>query len=137
MKDSKYYTCKYCFNDFEPKRRRVQKYCSNTCRSKAHHAKKSTKVTDTNKVASIKNSPTLHKEKMSIAGVGNATAGALVADGIKAIFTSEDNKNVTKGDFDMLIEKLNIRYHQIKNMKPNHLGQLPHFDFVDGVLVYF
>ncbi|MCR8668032.1 hypothetical protein NO995_10090 [Aestuariibaculum sp. M13] len=83
--ESRFYKCKYCFKEFEPKRRRVQKYCSDTCRNKAHHAKKPKHVLP---IPKEKNLPTTEinpefksqKEKMSFAGVGNAMAGYLIAD---------------------------------------------------------
>lgn len=138
MKDQQFYTCDYCFKEFEPKRRRVQKYCSNTCRSKAYHARKTTtqlsKESNDIVVPDLSNIP---QPKMSMAGVGNATAGTLAAQGLKHIFTAPQNRPATKGDLDKLFEKLNGRYHLIQNMEPNHLGQYPYYDMVDGVLVYY
>ena len=95
--ESRYYTCKYCFKEFEPKRRRVQKYCSDTCRNKAHHARKektTLPATTQEALPEIKNKPeTLPKsESMTLSGVGNATAGSLLADGIKSLLTKEGNK---------------------------------------------
>lgn len=140
MTDKKFYTCEYCFKEFEPKRRRVQKYCSNTCRSKAHHLRK-TKDTQlpTEKSTGLtipKDIPTPSKEKMSLAGVGNAAAGNITAEALKSLFTKESNKPATKGDLTKLIEKLNGRYHLITNMIPDRFGRHPYYDMVEGVLVY-
>jgi len=140
MKDTEFYTCKYCYKEFEPKRRRVQKYCSDTCRSKAYHFRKTKEAQlSTNKstgLAAPKDMPTPSKEKMSLAGVGNAALGNFAADSLKSLFTKESNKPATKGDLAQLLEKLNGRYHLITNMVPDPFGKLPYFDMVEGVLVY-
>ena len=34
------YTCAYCGKQYKPRRRRKQKYCSNSCRTNAFNAKK-------------------------------------------------------------------------------------------------
>lgn len=138
MKDTKFYTCEYCYKEFEPKRRRVQKFCSNTCRSKAHHAKKtSTPVTKKTDGLSVPNNlPKTTNEKMSATGIGNAAVGSLAADALKSLFTKEQNKPATKGDLALLLEKLNSRYHLITNLAPNALGRHPYFDVVEGVVVF-
>jgi len=137
MKENKFYTCDYCFKEFEPKRRRVQKYCSDTCRSKAYHARKtSTKLAAPSEQITVPDFSTLPKPKMSLSGVGNATAGTLAADAIKSLLTKTTNKPATKGDLTALIETLHGRYHLVKNMPANEFGQYPYFDLVEGVLVY-
>jgi len=139
MTDREFYTCKYCFKEFEPKRRRVQKYCSNTCRSKAHHARQTKShflATKPTEVSVPNNMPSPSKKSMSMAGVGNAAAGTLAADAIKTLLTKESNKPATKGDLSQLLEKLNGRYHLINNMPPNFRGEYPYFDLVEGVVVY-
>ena len=144
MRDTKFYICKYCYKDFEPKRRRVQKYCSNTCRSKAHHARK-TNTLATSKFDDLvipdsflkpNSKPTPIAEKMSLAGVGNSAAGTLAVDLIKNALTTEPNKAATKGDLSQLIGKIKGRYHLITNMKPNPLGQHPYFDLVENKVEY-
>lgn len=136
MKDQQFYTCKYCFKEFEPKRRRVQIYCSDTCRSKAYHVRKtSAMVTQTNKEVSL-DTPTLQQEKMSLAGVGNSAIGVLAVEGVKSLLTKEENKPATKKDLALLIEKLSSRYHLVKNMSPNSFGEYPYFDLVENVVVY-
>ncbi|WP_372758104.1 hypothetical protein [Mariniflexile sp.] len=145
MEEKKYYTCDYCYTEFAPKRRRVQKFCSNTCRSKAHHAKKNSikQLTETTKEVSVFKVPDVPPipiknkvEAMSVAGMGNATAGTLIADGIKAVFTSAENKPATKGDLKNLTEKLVKRYHPIKNMQRQPNGALPYYDIETGNVVY-
>lgn len=142
MIDSRYYTCGYCHKEYEPKRRRVQKYCSDTCRSKAYH----TRTTITNNVtttpqdvkAQIVNFKNKDKvEAMSVSGIGNATAGTLAADGIKALITHSDNKPATKGDLKNLVSEINGRFHLVKNIPPRIDGALPYFDFETNEIVFY
>ena len=137
MKDNQYYTCEYCYKEFEPKRRRVQKYCSNTCRSKAYHARTQNNNNNNNTVE-IPSVALQHenKEKMNLAGIGNATAGTLLAEGLKTILTKEDNKPATKGDFKKLIEALGARYLPIKNLPSDPNGNYPFYDTQNNTLVY-
>ncbi len=137
MEDTKSYTCAYCYKEFEPKRRRVQKYCSNTCRSKAHHARKNLGTdlsTQTDKVAT--GNATNVKDKMTLAGIGNATAGSLIADTLKSYFTKNENKPATVKDLNMLIETLQLRYHRIKNGTPDVMGKYPYFDMFTKEIVF-
>ena len=142
----KYYTCKYCFNEFEPKRRRVQIYCSNTCRAKAYHARKtgSTQLAKTLHpdsgalVPDLITPPSKTKiESVSIAGVGNATIGALAASGIKSVFTHPDNKAATKGDLKDLAMTFTRRYHLVNNLpKRDTDGALAYFDMETQEIIY-
>lgn len=137
MKNTKYYICKYCYKEFEPKRRRVQKYCSNTCRSKAYHARKTSGT-----AIEIRTTPpniserTKQSEKMNLAGIGNATVGNLLAQGIKTVFTKEDEKPATKGDIQKLIEILGYQYLPIHNLPPKSRGEKPFYDVSNRELVY-
>jgi len=72
-----------------------------------------------------------------MAGVGNATAGYLIAEGVIALLKKEDNKAATKGDLKLLTEKLLGRYHLVKNFSPNINGELPYFDLVTQEIVYY
>lgn len=139
MKETKYYTCEYCFKEFEPKRRRVQKYCSNSCRSSAFQQRKASQKNKNESFPTLTNSkvPQVQKiEKISAAGVGNAALGSLAADGVKSILPPRKSKPATKGDIDLLIEKLGGRYHLVNNMPPNLNGEYPYFDLQKGILVY-
>jgi len=142
LMETKFYTCQYCFKEFEPKRRRVQKYCSTTCRVKSHHAKKTSNKSPV-AVPSIKDkikvpvSPKLSKvESMSVAGTANAAAGSLLADGVKNIMTPLHSKNATKGDLENLRKQLISRYHRISNLAPRSDGAKPYFDMNTGEVVY-
>jgi len=140
-----FYTCEYCYKEFTPKRRRVQKYCSNTCRSKAHHARKNSenKLPIISEAEPKTNAPTLPTapvenkvDSMSLAGTGNAMAGALAADGIKALFTPISSKPATKGDLEKLKNQIVNRYHKITNLQQRNDGALPYFDMDTGEVVY-
>lgn len=143
IEDHKHYICKYCFDHYTPKRRRVQKYCSNTCRSKAHHAKKSKSKTSlvpesesllTNNFTPFKANTKV--EKISAAGIGNAALGNLAAGSLKSLFTSEENKPATKGDLKLLFEKLDWRYHPVSNLARGTDGSFPYYDLETGLIVY-
>jgi len=138
----KLYTCEYCYNEFEPARRRVQKYCSNSCRSKAYHLRKTNtkklpSQTLDSKINLLKPIPSKTKiDNMSASGVGNAAVGSLLADGIKSIVTADKNKAATKGDIAELKALFNKRYLPIKNMPLNGLGRLPYYDVSNESVVY-
>ena len=133
-----YYTCAYCAVDFVPKRRRVQKYCSNSCRSKAYHLQKNGPplqgVTGggTPPEKESDNQP----EKMSLAGVGNAAAGTAAVTILANLLTKEENKPATKADLQKIVQHLN-RYHRIENLERDALGRFPYYDMSKNILVYF
>ena len=142
MKDSEYYICEFCYGEYKPKRRKVQKYCSNTCRSKAC-IERNNEDSETKAIAIPKtNTPTLKKdeklkvEKISMAGVGNAALGSLAADGIKSLAIPNHLKPATKGDINNLLEKLNSRYLFINNLPRNQFGQSPYYDVLNQQVVY-
>ena len=138
MKESKYYICDYCFDEFVPKRRRVQRYCSNSCRSKAYHARKSM-ISVTESTLPLKHSvDTVSKssENMSLAGVGNAAAGTFIANTVINALKGEDKKAATKGDIKILAEQLMGRYHKVNNLPLNTFGHYPYYDIVNGEIVY-
>ncbi len=75
-------------------------------------------------------------DKMSTAGVANATAGTILADLIEYAFLGEGNRPATKNDIAALFNKLN-RYHLIANLPPRPFGKLPYFDLHTNEIVYF
>ncbi|PHN93683.1 hypothetical protein CSC80_12270 [Maribacter sp. 6B07] len=130
--DTKYYSCQYCHEDFLPKRRYVQKYCCDNCRSKAHHQKN--KIT--NQSTSLPVTGTQNKiEKMSAAGIGNAAAGVLAADVVKSLITKNHNKPATKGDI-LALKKSYERYQRVLNLPRKPDGTLPYFDMETKYIVY-
>ncbi len=136
--DTYHYSCAYCAVDFVPKRRRVQKYCSNNCRSKAYHLRKNGSPlqglsggdTPPEKVSD----PQI--EKMSLVGIGNAAAGTAAVTILANLLTKEEHKPATKGDLKKIAQSLK-RYHRIKNLEADLQGRLPYYDLDKEVLVYF
>jgi hypothetical protein len=127
--ESHHYTCNYCQKEFIPKRRKVQKFCSSSCRVRNHQLSQKF-----NKPAKL-NAEKTKIDQVSVAGVTNAAIGTSAVDLFKHIFIPEQNKSATKADLRRLESKLK-RYHHIKNMNQNHLGQLAYFDMELGILIY-
>jgi hypothetical protein len=134
--EEQYYRCQYCKNEFVPRRRKIQKFCSDSCRVSFHRFK--------NVGVAIKSAELQIKEKetskvkvnqISTAGVANSAIGTGIVEIAKNIFTPEENKPATKGDVLKLAASLK-RYHQIKNLPPNLMGQIPYFDLHTNTLVY-
>ena len=129
------YTCGYCKKKFIPKRRKVQRFCSASCRVRSHQ--------DKNKNISLTKPVTLEKSKdktkidtISTAGVVNAALGYGLVKLGKSIFTPEHQKSATKGDLKSLELKLVKRYHLVKNHRPHADGRRVYFDLLEGKLVY-
>ena len=126
------YRCHYCQKKYVPTRRYVQKYCSSSCRVKAHYHRNK----ETTTAIAPKNNKPAKVDKMSLAGVGNAAVGNLTADLIKTILTRDEHKPATRADIRSLSEKIK-RFHRIKNLAPRHDGGIPYFDMETKKLVYF
>ncbi|APQ18769.1 hypothetical protein A9200_14410 [Maribacter hydrothermalis] len=136
--DTKYYTCHFCHKEFDPKRRYVQKFCSDNCRSKAHHQrKKKETLLPTSEIKPIDNGPNIKNkvEGMSLPGIGNATAGALAAGVLKNVFTDPKDRPATKGDI-LALRRSNQRYQSILNLPGRPDGTLPYFDMETKMVVY-
>ncbi len=149
--ETEYYNCEFCQSKFKPKRRKVQKFCSATCRSKNHHHKNKVEkpITIVSTIPEIEteiSESTIYEpeklkvEKMSAAGIGNAAAGSLLADATialtKHIFSKAENEPATKGDIQELKNLINTRYFKINNIDPRYDGALPHFDISTGNVIY-
>ncbi|MGO4906319.1 hypothetical protein [Flavobacterium sp. W20_MBD1_R3] len=127
--------CNFCGINYKPKRRFVQRFCSDSCRSLNHIKNKNQSE------LSVPNNPTktnnpIQVDKMSIAGVGNAVAGALAVNFATNIFTKEENKPATKKDIKEIKSLLMTRYHSIKNVPPRPDGARPFYDLQTQSLVY-
>ena len=135
--ETKFYICAYCFEEFKPTRRRVQKYCSNSCRSKAYHLRANNNNKETKlPIANTTDIAKQQKEKMSLAGTGNALAGSLLAEGIINMFKAEQNKAATKGDLLGLLQEIKGRYHPINNLPLNQSGRKAYYDIITQEVVY-
>ena len=136
MESRKYY-CKYCKKKYLPKRRGVQKFCSNSCRVRSHQLQ--LKLKEELPLIKSKDKGNLEKlkvEQISLAGVGNAFAGTMAVEGLKALFIKEENKPATKLDIQKLEEKFK-RYQEINNLPRNINNQKPFYDNVQKIVVYF
>ncbi|MBT8317787.1 MAG: hypothetical protein HKP59_09165 [Lutibacter sp.] len=137
------YICEFCQKEFEPTRRKVQKFCSATCRSKNHHHKnKMTNSTSKPVLSDTLNEPKKNTiEKISISGVGNAALGTLAANTAtafaKEIFATENNKPATKKDIQELKDLINTRYFEVNNMSTDAFGNKPYFDLSTNKIVYY
>lgn len=132
--ETRMYRCQYCRKEYKPKRRRVQKFCSTSCRVGSHRLKS----ISNKELVNLKNTPKIEKanvDKMSWAGIGNSAAGTLAVEGLKALLLKEENKPATKSDLLKLEKRLN-RYQEIKNMPLNMKNQKPFFDSFQRIIVY-
>ena len=133
--------CQYCGKDYLPKRRGVQKFCSNSCRSL--NWKNKQPVNELKAVSEIpKNEnlaeprkPTLH-ERMSLAGVGNTVLGMGVVELAKEVLTPEHNKVATKRDIQDLKTFFRSRYLLVHNLSKDPYGRTPYYDVHTGNLIY-
>ena len=132
------YICNYCKKEYVPKRRGIQKFCSNSCRSRNHQLEnpKPRKTKQENGLGQLKPLPKTKIDKVSFAGVGNSVLGHATFEFGKSVFTPEHKKAATKGDLKNLEVKLVQRYHLVKNMNQHPNGMKPYFDLVKGEVVY-
>jgi hypothetical protein len=132
--DNYLYRCQYCGKDYKPNRRKKQKYCSNSCRTRAFVTKNSTGLSIVKKDTEKKEP--LKIEKMSLAGVGNAAAGTLAVNALTSLFTSEENKPATKKDIQNLIGSLKQRYYPVMNIPITQDGSKAYYDMETKNIVY-
>ncbi|MFV8379327.1 hypothetical protein [Flavobacterium sp. LB3R33] len=133
--DNYLYPCHYCGNQYKPNRRHKQRFCSNSCRVNSFNLnKKKNSVLKAEGINEPKNRVQI--EKMSLSGVGNAAAGALVAKVATDFFTSHDNKPATKKDILNLIRTLKGRYSPINNIPNRQDGARAFYDYQTQTYVY-
>lgn len=132
--------CKHCGEQYKPNRFGVQKFCSNSCRSRYWYLKQNFAVTKLEKsVLPVTVEKKTKVEKMSLAGVGNAAGGATIVEIAKNIFTPYENKPATKKDIEELKDLLrnNSGYFPVHNLSPDAFGRMPYFDLSTGNIIYF
>lgn len=129
------YTCQYCGKDYKPNRRKVQKYCSNSCRTTAFILKKKNNSIQKTDNKGIDNKPQ-KVEKMSLAGVGNAAAGTFAVNFITGLLTSDENKPATKKDLNQLMAFIKQRYLPVTNLPLRYDGAKPNFDMQTNSIIY-
>ncbi|MFT5254534.1 MAG: Fe-S-cluster-containing dehydrogenase component [Flavobacteriales bacterium] len=128
------YICQYCSKEYKPNRRQKQKYCSNSCRTRAFTIRKFKGV---NKPAQEnKNAQEKKSETMSWAGVGNAAAGTAAVNLASHLFTRDENKPATKKDIKEIKQLFITQHHHIKNMPDRYDGARPFYDLQTKNLVY-
>ena len=133
-----HYICEYCSKEYVPRRRKIQKYCSDTCRVKAHYHKNKPALPKQEKgLSQVNKTEKKTKEKINIAGIGNAAIANLGTDILKNIFTNEDNKPATKGDLKNLVTQFKERYTKVTNLTPRPDGSQAYYDNVEKKIVYF
>lgn len=131
------YTCDYCSKEYVPRRRKVQKYCSSTCRVKAHFQKnKKLKLKTETGLSKPESSEKHTNDTINLAGIGNAAIANVATETLKSLFTSEDNKPLTKGDFKKLMTQFRNRYEKINNMPGRADGTQAYFDRKEKKIVY-
>ena len=127
------YICQYCAMDYVPRRRKQQKFCSNSCRTRAFNSKKEVGLS----IPKIKKSEDKTSiDKMSLAGVGNAAAGTLAINALTSLLTKEENKPATKKDINDIKNIVLQRYHEVINMPLNQMGYVPFYDIETRRIVY-
>lgn len=129
------YTCQYCGKEYKPNKRKVQKYCSNSCRTNAFNLKNKNNSVQKTENKGIENKPQ-KVEKMSWAGVGNAAAGTLAVNLVANLLTKEENKPATKKDLKNLASSLKQRYHLILNIPIRHDGAKAYYDMETKNFIY-
>jgi len=134
--DNHTYSCEYCHEEYIPARRYAQKYCSNSCRSKAWHQRKKLKDVTPKPSKKKKKKSKTKIETMSFAGVGNAATGSALAEALTKVLTPEHKLPATKGDLRALEAKIG-RYHRVLNLARNSEGKVPYFDMETKSVVYF
>jgi len=143
------YTCEYCGKKYIPKRRKVQRFCSNSCRTRKWQQQRCNKIATTSQQENTDiltpEVEVLHpiaiqekKEKVTMAGVSNAAIGVAAVDFLTNTLTKPENKPAKQGSVDELKSIiLGQRYFLIKNIPIQHNGKKAHFDIEKSELVYF
>lgn len=134
--ENRYYTCQYCKKEFIPKRRRIQKFCSSSCRASSHRLHKSSKV-QKNQQEVLQHSNA--NKKTGLKEFGISAGAALTGNYIFDKLTPKENKPATKGDLQRLesVLKEKERYHEVKNLPGRIDGSLPFYDTIEHQIVYF
>ena len=128
------YKCQYCGTDYKPNRRKKQKYCSNSCRTRAFQIRNP--QLGLTIPAEEKKPEALKIDRMSFAGVGNAAVGTFAVNTLTRLLTIEENKPATKKDLQNLLKNLNNRYHPILNIPTRHDGAKPYYDLDTKTIIY-
>jgi len=129
-----HYICNYCGKEYIPTRRKVQKHCSNSCRTRSYQLR-NPKLGSTMPALQQKKNP-MQIDKVSLAGVANAALGTAAVDLAKYMFTSDEHKPATKKDLREIKELLTKRFRLVGNIPRDGLGNSPFFDMLTSNVVY-
>ncbi len=139
----KKYYCEYCGDQYVPKRRGVQKFCSTSCRTLQWRKNNADKREQLLPVAPS-NEPQIskapeketRKESISLAGVANAAIGNFTVDFVKKKLTSKADMPATKRDIQEVKALLKERYLLIKNINKDPRGRSAYYDMLTSEMVY-
>jgi hypothetical protein len=132
--ETRTYQCQYCRKEYVPKRRGVQKFCSDSCRVRTHQLKskkpKGEEITIANNIKTEKTKI----EKMSFAGVGNAAAAMFGVNIVTDLMTKFENKQATKQDIIQIklkLSQLDFKVDELIEMrkKNEHSSNFPFKSF--------
>ena len=129
------YSCHYCGKNYVPRRRFVQKYCCTSCRVNAFKRRIKPSSVEPSKGLTMPPKDAVKNEpKISMAGIGNAAIANVATDFAKHIFTKEENKPVTKGDFWAIFS--HKRYLPVSNIPQRKDGASPFYDCITRTVIY-
>ena len=95
--DNHLYICNYCGKEYIPKKRGTQKFCKTSCRVNSHKLKKKLENIPAPQLPNPENNTgNSYEETVNAAGIINSAIGTGLANGVKAVFTSSENKPATK-----------------------------------------
>ncbi len=139
----KKYYCEHCGDEYVPKRRGVQRFCSTSCRTlqwRKNKADKREQLLPTevsNELQTLKApEKETRKESISLAGATNAALGTAAVDLVKKIFTSKEDMPATKRDIQEVKALLKERYLLIKNINKDCYGRSAYYDVLTSKMVY-
>jgi hypothetical protein len=128
------YKCNFCGIYYTPKRRFVQRFCSDSCRS-LNHIKNKNQKEISKPINDDKTNP-VQIDKMSWSGVGNNIAGTLAVNFATSLLTKEENKPATKKDTNEIKNLLSLQRHPIKNHPNRFDGARPFYDIQTQSIIY-
>jgi len=133
----RYCNCKHCNKLYIPRRYGAQKYCSNSCRSRAFQLRKAATIKEIKK-DNRSESPDkqLQQSKINIADISNAALGVAAYDLGKRVFTPSDKQPATRKDLNELIQKLEERYHPVHNAPKRNDGTFAFYDKQTKEVIY-
>ena len=133
--------CIQCNEEYTPRRVGIQKYCSNSCRSRSWYLKNNPlqpvlqypEKTDKKK----KDKKTIQKTNtINLPDIGNAALGVTAFETAKSLFTPTENKAATKKDLQELKSFMRGRYLPVNNIPKDNNGNFPYYDVETGDIVF-